>query len=147
MGSLSVDRGGTTRVRSLIWGCTSEPCASAWRHRRTRSCASAVGTKFASTSLPLRRKCSSMSRTPENVSRSPEEATQAEKIAMTAPVVTRPSSGDSKGQKIAMTAPVVTTKSDDQSDGGGYWMQFIMPSKWTLETLPTPTDPNVKLKP
>merc|ERR1712176_562122 len=65
--------------------------------------------------------------TPENVSRSPEEATQAE--------------------KIAMTAPVVTTKSDDQSDGGGYWMQFIMPSKWTLETLPTPTDPNVKLKP
>ena len=85
--------------------------------------------------------------TPENVSRSPEEATQAEKIAMTAPVVTRPSSGDSKGQKIAMTAPVVTTKSDDQSDGGGYWMQFIMPSKWTLETLPTPTDPNVKLKP
>merc|ERR1712174_20535 len=65
--------------------------------------------------------------TPENVSRSPEEATQAE--------------------KIAMTAPVVTTKSDDQSDGGGYWMQFIMPSKWTLETLPSPTDPNVKLKP
>merc|ERR1711959_443733 len=65
--------------------------------------------------------------TPENVSRSPEEATKAE--------------------KIAMTAPVVTTKSDDQSDGGGYWMQFIMPSKWTLETLPTPTDPNVKLKP
>merc|ERR1711907_215719 len=38
-------------------------------------------------------------------------------------------------------------KSDDQSDGGGYWMQFFMPSKWTLETLPTPTDPNVKLKP
>merc|ERR1711959_820957 len=65
--------------------------------------------------------------TPENVSARPEEATQAE--------------------KIAMTAPVVTTKSDDQSVGGGYWMQFIMPSKWTLETLPTPTDPNVKLKP
>ncbi len=68
---------------------------------------------------------------------------------MTAPVVTQPTEAGKGGEKIAMTAPVVTqpTGGDGQgSSQGGYWMQFIMPSKWTLETLPTPTDPKVRLK-
>jgi len=56
-------------------------------------------------------------------------------IKMTAPVVT---------QNIAMTAPVVT---GEGKDGGGYWMQFLMPSQWTMETLPNPTSEKVKLKP
>ena len=59
-----------------------------------------------------------------------------EAIKMTAPVVTQ-----QQGEKIAMTAPVVTAPG-----GSGYWMQFIMPSKWTLETLPQPENPEVKLK-
>eukprot|EP00212_Chloropicon_laureae_P008332 CAMPEP_0197495552 /NCGR_PEP_ID=MMETSP1311-20131121/37248_1 /TAXON_ID=464262 /ORGANISM="Genus nov. species nov., Strain RCC856" /LENGTH=131 /DNA_ID=CAMNT_0043041061 /DNA_START=18 /DNA_END=413 /DNA_ORIENTATION=+ len=48
-----------------------------------------------------------------------------------------------------MTAPVVTQQTGaaaGSGEGQGYWMQFIMPSKWTMETLPTPTDPNVRLK-
>jgi hypothetical protein len=55
-------------------------------------------------------------------------------IAMTAPVVQTPT-------KIAMTAPVAQTP-----EGGGYVVQFAMPPEWTLDTLPTPTDPAVRLR-
>ena len=71
-----------------------------------------------------------------------------EAIKMTAPVVTQASEKD-KGEKIAMTAPVVTGPRDGQGgegEGEGYWMQFIMPSKWTMETLPEPTNPKVRLR-
>jgi len=44
-------------------------------------------------------------------------------------------------QKISMTTPV----SDTQSETSRI-IQFSMPSKYTLLDLPTPTDPNVKLK-
>ena len=55
-------------------------------------------------------------------------------IAMTAPVA-------QASEKIAMTAPVGQTP-----DGSGAWrIQFIMPSRYTLETLPTPKDPSVRL--
>jgi hypothetical protein len=58
----------------------------------------------------------------------------ARAIAMTAPVAQVPT-------KIAMTAPVA------QSPGaGGYVVQFAMPPEWTLETLPEPTDPAVRLR-
>ena len=56
------------------------------------------------------------------------------KIAMTAPVAQAPA-------KIEMTAPVTQA-----ADNGGYVVQFTMPSKYTLETLPEPLDPQVKLK-
>ena len=59
-----------------------------------------------------------------------------EKVAMTAPV----SQGASKGQKIAMTAPVSTS-----SDENGWAIRFFMPSKWTMDTLPTPKDDRVRL--
>jgi hypothetical protein len=53
---------------------------------------------------------------------------------MTAPVVQTPT-------KIAMTAPVA------QSPGaGGFVVQFAMPAEWTLDTLPEPTDPAVRLR-
>lgn len=56
------------------------------------------------------------------------------KIAMTAPVTQQ------AGEKIAMTAPV------SQLASGGVWkVRFIMPSGFTLETLPTPNNPEVKL--
>ncbi|MCA6285725.1 heme-binding protein [Phenylobacterium sp.] len=61
-------------------------------------------------------------------------------VAMTAPVVQgREPSGGS--QSIAMTAPVV-----QQPAGAGSWsIQFIMPSKYTMATLPQPNDPRVRL--
>ena len=69
--------------------------------------------------------------------------TAREAIKMTAPVVTQ--SLDS-GEKIAMTAPVVTAETKNEDGEEGYWMQFIMPSKWTMETLPEPKDDRVRLR-
>lgn len=63
-------------------------------------------------------------------------------IAMTAPVAQ--AAGDAAGgpsQTIAMTAPVAQTAS-----GSGRWtIQFFMPAEWTLESLPVPRDPAVRL--
>ena len=58
------------------------------------------------------------------------------KIAMTAPVQQQST------QKIAMTAPVT-----QQTTGDSWTVRFIMPSSWTLETLPAPNDARVTLKP
>jgi len=62
------------------------------------------------------------------------EESSSEKIAMTAPVNT---------EKIAMTVPVNTQK---EVGGGAYKISFVMPSKYTLETLPEPNDKRVKLR-
>lgn len=57
-------------------------------------------------------------------------------IAMTAPV------GQSRaGDEIAMTAPVSQTGSAED----GWTVRFFMPSKWSMETLPTPDDEDVRL--
>ena len=58
------------------------------------------------------------------------------KISMTAPVVQEPAS-----EEIAMTAPVSQEKVGDR-----YRITFLMPSKYTLETLPQPTDPRIHLR-
>ena len=58
-------------------------------------------------------------------------------IAMTAPVGQARSGGDD----IAMTAPVAQTGSAEQ----GWTVRFFMPSKWSMETLPTPDDDTVRL--
>jgi effector-binding domain-containing protein len=59
-----------------------------------------------------------------------------EKIAMTAPVVSK----EIISEKIAMTAPVlVNTSGEDRT------ISFGMPRSYTLESLPTPTDPRVKI--
>lgn len=55
-----------------------------------------------------------------------------ESIEMTAPVTT------TRSEKIAMTAPVATSRKGDD-----IVMAFMMPSQYTLETLPEPTDPRV----
>lgn len=57
------------------------------------------------------------------------------KIVMTAPV-------QQQKQTIAMTAPVT-----QQGAGSAWTVRFTMPKSWTLETLPTPTDARISLKP
>ena len=61
--------------------------------------------------------------------------TASKKVAMTAPVTQQGS------EKIAMTAPVT-----QQGDGKSWLVRFIMPSKYTMETLPKPNNAAVKLK-
>jgi hypothetical protein len=57
-------------------------------------------------------------------------------IGMTAPVEQR-----AEGEKIAMTAPVAQV-----NDGAGHWVSFMMPSQFSLETLPQPTDTRIRLR-
>ena len=61
---------------------------------------------------------------------------KAESIAMTAPVDQK-----SNSEKISMTAPVNQEKSE-----GKYSVTFVMPSKYTMETLSEPLDPTVRLR-
>lgn len=76
--------------------------------------------------------------------------TSKDKIAMTAPVNTE--AGDS--EKIDMTAPVNTEKiamtvpvnTEQEEAEGSYKISFVMPSEYTLETLPTPNDSRITLK-
>ncbi len=63
---------------------------------------------------------------------------RAETIAMTAPVAQQ---SDRGGDEIAMTAPVVQSRAADDR----WTIRFFMPSKWTMDTLPTPDDDNVAL--
>ncbi len=60
------------------------------------------------------------------------------KVAMTAPVL----QSKSGGQKIAMTAPVTQAPSPE-----GWVVRFIMPSGYSLASLPAPNDPRVRLLP
>jgi hypothetical protein len=64
------------------------------------------------------------------------ENQKKQSIAMTAPV-----SQDAGPEKIAMTAPV------SQERTGGQWrIAFVMPSEYTMDTLPQPADPKVSLR-
>jgi DNA gyrase inhibitor GyrI len=55
--------------------------------------------------------------------------TASKKVAMTVPVA--------QSVSIEMTAPVVTSSKP--------YMQFFLPSSFTLETAPVPTDPEIKV--
>jgi hypothetical protein len=59
-----------------------------------------------------------------------------EKIAMTAPVTVEP-----LDNKIAMTAPVTV-----QPKSGKWQVRFVMPSQYSLSTLPVPNNTQVKLR-
>lgn len=59
-----------------------------------------------------------------------------EKIAMTAPVI-----AESASQKIEMTAPVTAERT-----AGRWRIHFVMPSRYTMATLPAPNNPRVALR-
>lgn len=60
-------------------------------------------------------------------------------IAMTAPVQER----SAKGEKIAMTAPVQEQAAPDGDEAR--IVSFVMPSEYTMETLPKPNNPDVRI--
>jgi hypothetical protein len=61
------------------------------------------------------------------------------KIAMTAPVTQQAGAG--RGEKISMTAPVA----EAAGDNGEWVIRFFMPAEKTMESLPQPNDPAVRL--
>ena len=72
---------------------------------------------------------------------------ESSKISMTAPVTmqseaTQPENkkGSDNSQKIAMTAPVSMQQAD-----GKWRVQFTMPSKYTMQTLPKPNNPDIEI--
>lgn len=66
------------------------------------------------------------------------------KIAMTAPVTLEPVARSS--EKIAMTAPVTVEPSVGMADTGHWRVHFVMPSEYTLATLPKPNNSAVQLR-
>jgi hypothetical protein len=70
------------------------------------------------------------------------ENIQRSKIKMTAPVIQEPSR--QQGQTIKMTAPVIREIKSNSSNNTLF--SFVMPQKYTLETLPVPLDKRVSLK-
>ena len=70
-----------------------------------------------------------------------------ERIAMTVPVVAEP---QGSAEKIAMTVPVsIEPQNADNSKmaGAQRWrIHFVMPSQYTLATLPNPLNPQVQLR-
>lgn len=70
-----------------------------------------------------------------------KESDGSEKVAMTSPV-TLEAPLKAQSEKIAMTSPVAAERVTDQA----YKVSFIMPSKYTMETLPTPLNDSVQIK-
>jgi len=64
------------------------------------------------------------------------------KIKMTAPVLQE--NAEKGGQKIKMTAPVIQEVNKSEPQKAKY--SFVMPEKFTLDTLPLPLDQRIKLK-
>jgi hypothetical protein len=67
-----------------------------------------------------------------------EEKKSSEKIPMTAPVTEETLN---KSEKIRMTTPVTEEKT-----GNLHRISFVMPSKYTMETLPEPEDNQIKFE-
>jgi SOUL heme-binding protein len=59
-------------------------------------------------------------------------------ISMTAPVM-------QTNEKVAMTAPVTHTLAPDETAGTTWLIRFVMPAKYTLETLPKAAGDDVRL--
>ncbi len=67
---------------------------------------------------------------------------EATAIPMTAPVVeSRSAPAPAASAKIAMTAPVAQSQAAD----GDWTITFYMPQKYSMETLPKPTQPGIQI--
>ena len=64
----------------------------------------------------------------------------AEKMAMTAPVESRP---QAKGETMSMTAPVTAFAAGDD---GRTTYTFVMERKYSLQTLPVPNDDRIRIR-
>lgn len=62
-----------------------------------------------------------------------------ESVAMTAPVT-------QERRPITMSAPVTQERAGTSPDGSSWRVRFIMPSQYTLATLPKPADAEVELR-
>ena len=70
----------------------------------------------------------------------------AEKISMTAPVGIE-SAEPNQSAKIAMTAPVSIEGNKANEGASGQWtVSFVMPSEYTLASLPKPLNSQVKIR-
>eukprot|EP00879_Flechtneria_rotunda_P000495 GHRR01000599.1.p1 GENE.GHRR01000599.1~~GHRR01000599.1.p1 ORF type:complete len:254 (+),score=79.68 GHRR01000599.1:198-959(+) len=80
-----------------------------------------------------------------------EQGSSSEKIAMTSPVrmEIEGSKKLNSSEKIAMTSPVRMemggTESLSQDAAGTVTMSFVMPSKYNINSLPKPNNPDVKI--
>lgn len=61
-----------------------------------------------------------------------------DKVAMTSPVVSRP---ETNNETIDMTTPVTRSLEED----GRWTVNFMMPSEYSMETLPKPIDPDIRI--
>ncbi len=64
-----------------------------------------------------------------------------EKISMTAPVTMEVKNDQVQSEKISMTTPVTMAQTGDQ-----WRMHFVMPSEYSMDTLPKPNNPAVKVR-
>ncbi len=70
---------------------------------------------------------------------------ESSKISMTKPVTMEPQNIDQQSEKISMTVPV-TMEQSTREDKDSWSVHFVMPSEYTLETLPKPNDERVKIR-
>ena len=70
------------------------------------------------------------------------------KMAMTAPVNQRPAEAtrEQAGTRLEMTVPVTQRPAGAATDSDVYVISFVMPASFTLETLPRPNNPRIRLR-
>jgi len=71
-----------------------------------------------------------------------QETAAADQKAREAMSMTVPVTMEKVPAKISMTVPVTV----ESTAGSGYRLHFVMPSKYTMQTLPKPADPRVILR-
>jgi len=68
-----------------------------------------------------------------------------EKVAAPVTQESEPQGEKAKGERIEMTPPTLQTRSEEGPEGT-YVLAFVMPPKYTLDTLPHPADSRITLR-